>query len=1036
MKLFISKLIILFSVGLISGLRAQTLNLNLQQVPCNYDGVIVATASGFLPPITYNWIYDNQFISFTTNNLTDTIFNFAGGGSVYCFVGDTTSNWAWDTLSTFSPFTFSLTVNNPVCPAAIGSCSVSISGGQTPFTVDWKDYPNNTYVTSGPNVNLPLGNYYVYVTDGNGCTIIPDTAQVIQQSPLLLTVSTTTANCTNGTASITSVTGGLAPYTYLWSNGLVTSTISNLSSGSYNATVTDAQGCKKAAWAYVPQGTTINANVITTPATCLQNDGSAITFGSGGTPPYSYIYSNGQTSQNATGLTSGSYYVQVSDALSCNGSTGFFVSSSTPITVTYTAAQSSCTAPTGSATLTVSGGQMPYTVNWASSPPQTGTVLSNVPSGSYYFNVTDANGCIRSGTAYVPPVSNLSAWIGATPATCPNNNGSAFINSFSSFPPITYLWNTSATTSLINNLAPGGYTCVITDGVGCQLTKSVIVQSVSPINIGFNLMQATCIFTSDGAISTAVGGGMPPYTFSWSSGQNTQNISGLAGNKYYWLTVTDANGCSKTAWTYLGYNALNDSCYCTVTGTVYHDMNGNCIKDAGETPVNHILINNNNTITTYSITNYMFSDTGGQYSFILPTGNYNLQEVIQYMYPPSLCQSNNNPLSITASSGCTYTVDFANAINPLHDIHIFNSHITLPVPGNNYVQLIAIENDGTIAEDSIQFGYAHDGQMPFVSSSGITLTQPNAGLAPNWYNNTSTVAVLNPGQWASTFITYAVPTNIPLGTVVNFWDSTVYAAPMSNWLTDYSPWNNVKAFDTIVVGSFDPNMKEVSPHGLGSMGYITSNDTVLDYVIHFQNTGTWPATKIVVVDTLDADLNWESLKPGYSNHNYTATMDMNGVVSFTFNNINLPPASAFPIGSIGVVAYSIHTKKNLAQGTQFTNSAAIYFDYNPPIITNTTINTINDAIGVAEIKSKDGQMILFPNPAGESCTIKWNSFLDGRGSLEVYDMQGSHVMSQNVEMVKGENTMNISLDQLRTGLYVVRVGAGPYAHSCKLSVIK
>ena len=89
---------------------------------------------------------------------------------------------------------------------------------------------------------------------------------------------------------------------------------------------------------------------------------------------------------------------------------------------------------------------------------------------------------------------------------------------------------------------------------------------------------------------------------------------------------------------------------------------------------------------------------------------------------------------------------------------------------------------------------------------------------------------------------------------------------MSNCLSDYSPWNNFNHIKTVVVGSFDPNFKEVIPQGTGPLGYITSNDKVFDYVIHFQNTGTAPAQKVVVKDKLDTDFNLESLRPGYSTH--------------------------------------------------------------------------------------------------------------------------------------------------------------------------
>jgi len=1020
--------------------KAQTDTVIILHQPCNHDGIVVSQVTGLTPPITYQWYYGTTSYSVTSNNLTDTITNFPGG-YISCSATSVAGPGAYSYNFSTNPFTFNANVTNPVCPATMGSGTVSISGGTAPYTVQWYNTVTSVLVSTGITTNsLSVGQYGVEITDANNCVYgfhegDLDSIGVYQLSPLTVSVSTTTANCTNGMANVTSVTGGVPPYTYLWNSGQTSQQITNLISGYYNVTVTDAQGCPGGGGGYVPQGITINDSTVVTPATCIQSNGSAISFGSGGIPPYSYIYSSGQTTQMVTGLVGSSYYqVQVTDANGCIGSGAFFVGTSTPITVSYAVTASSCTASTGSATLTISGGLAPYVTTWDMYPAQTGTVISNLISGVYQFNVTDANSCVQTGSVYIPPVSNLSAYPYSSNSACPNNNGSASISAYSSYPPITYLWNTGATTPSINNLSPGTYSCTISDSLGCQHFKTVTV--LGTINIGLNTTPATCIFKNDGSINLTPSGGTAPYSYYWSNGQTTQNISNLATN-IYTVTVTDVNNCFATDTTYVGYNTTNNSCYCTIMGNVYYDANNNCIKDAGETNVDNMLIKNNNTITAFDINNYMYTDMNGNYSFILPTGSYNIQEVIQYMYPPSACQSNSNPLTLTASAGCTYTVNFANLINPIHDVHIYNTSWNAAQPGNNYVQQVIVENDGTVPENNIQLGYADDGQLSYTSSSGISLTQPNSALAPNWYDNTNTVPTLNPGQWASTLITYAVPTNIPLGIVVNFWDSTAYAAPMSNWLNDYTPWNNIKAFNTIVTESFDPNFKEVSPQGVGPLGYVNSTDTVFDYVIHFQNTGTAAANKIVVKDSIDSDFVIESLKPGYSNHNYIAAIDNNNVLTFTFNNINLPTMSSYPYGSIGIIAYSIHAKKNLAQGTQFKNYASIFFDYNAPVITNTTINTINNSAGINEIKSTDNSMSLFPNPTAEGYSLKI-SLADGTssGQVKVYSLEGSLVAEDNIALVKGENVFNYSAASLAAGIYVIRVTEGGRQHITKLSVVK
>lgn len=1020
--------------------KAQTFPITQIQQACNHNGILVVSVP-FTPtfPIVYTWYYGSHSKSDTTNAVTDTLKTY-DGSNAYCIISCNGANYQSNSFSS-PPFTYTLAVTNPMCPATLGSGTVTVNGGQAPYTVQWYSLNTLAVVATGQIVNsLPQGMCDMEITDANGCTFggkeQSDSVFIMQQSPVQVSVTTTTASCTNGTASVTTVTGGLTPYSYLWNTGQTTSSISNLVMGYYTAIVTDAQGCSGRDVEYVPQSITINVNVVPTAATCIQNNGSAIAFGSGGQTPYTYIYSSGQTTQTATGLLGNNYYsVQVTDANSCIGSVGFSVNATTPISVTYSASPSSCTSPTGSATLSISGGQTPYVIDWFTTPAQSGATVSNLISGTYSFKVTDANGCVQSGSAYIPPVSDLSAYPYATSAVCPSNNGAAAVSAYSSYMPITYLWSNNATTSSINNLSAGSYNCIITDALGCQKFKTVYVYQTSPIQLNFNTSDATCIFRNDGKINLTPTGGLTPYTYAWvNNGLTIQNLTNLATN-FYTVTVVDANGCSTTDTTYVGYNAANDSCYCTVTGEVFYDVNGNCIIDNGEAGVENILIKNNNTITAGNINNYAFTDNAGFYNFILPTGSYNMQEVIQYLYPLSSCQSNTNNLTLTAAHGCTYTVNFANTINPLHDVHLYNINMNMPEPGQNYIQQIVVENDGTVAENNVQFGYAHDGQLSFVSSSGINLTQPNVTAAPNWYDNTNTV--LNPGASTVTQITYAVPTNIPMGTVVNFWDTTAYAAPMNNWLNDYTPWNNINAYDAIVVASYDPNFIDVSPKGVGPLGLVSATDTVFDYVIHFQNTGTAAANKIVVKDSIDADFNIESLKPGYSNHNYIASIDNHNVLTFTFNNINLPDMNNYPIGSIGVVAYSIHAKKNLVAGTQFKSTAAIYFDYNAPVITNTTINTINSSAGINEIKSTDNSMSLFPNPTADNYSLKITTEEENvKALVSVYSLDGSLVSENNINLSKGANMFDYSVANFTAGLYIVRVTEGGRQHITKLSVVK
>jgi uncharacterized repeat protein (TIGR01451 family) len=980
---------------------------------CNNDGILaVNITSGMTTPITYTY-YSNSgsVVHSNVNSLNDTLF--AIPSPIYYLFATDANGVSYSTQAFSMPLPFYPdfpTITNAVCPSLTGSIPITINQGTIPASVKWFNRITNVYVGTGNPMNLPVGSYAAVITDVNGCVVrFADSLEISNVSNITFSVTTTTANCTNGTATVVTPTGGTAPYTYHWSNGANTPMINNLSQGGFTVRATDAQGCYTDNNVEILQAVTINVNTTPTPATCAQNDGSVISFGSGGVSPYTYHYDNGMSGQTATGITGGTnLLVTVTDANGCLGYGYASVTSSTPITVTYTSVNSSCTAPTGSATLTITGGTVPYVTIWNTFPVQSGITLSNMTAGTYGFTVTDAVGCIRTGTAIISPQSVMSGSAYSSSPVCPATTGAAFANVSGTNPPFSYLWNTGATTSTISNATLGNYTCVITDNVGCKITKSTYIQTTSPISLGLNATAASCLFTSDGSILANAVGGTAPYTYSWTNGQTSATATGLATGQY-WVYVTDANGCAQHDYTNVGYNAANNSCYCTITGKVYVDLNNNCIFDSGEQGVEHIMIHCQSF-------GYTFTDANGNYSFAVPTGTYTLSESVQSIYPLASCQNNAVPMSVTASSGCTSTVNFANVINPLHDIHIIKTDINPAIPGNSYTQGLIVQNDGTVSESNIQIGSRHDGQLQYVSSTLSAYTQLNPIGNPDWYSVTSGFPVLAPGASTMIYTDYNVPTNIPLATEVNFWDSAVSVLPMTTWLTDYTPWNNVENHKTDIIGSFDPNFKEVSPKGTGTQGYIATSDSVLDYVVHFQNTGTYYAQKVVVMDTLDSDLDLKSLRLGYSDHSYQASLSESGILKFTFQNINLDWQSNSELGSRCLVSYSIKQKPHLSPGTQIRNSAAIYFDYNAPVITNKTLNTIQFPAGVEELKSTVS-LAIYPNPATSELNINISN-ANGASVINVYDLQGRLLQ---VQKVTNDDVQKVNINELSNGLYFITV---------------
>jgi uncharacterized repeat protein (TIGR01451 family) len=361
-----------------------------------------------------------------------------------------------------------------------------------------------------------------------------------------------------------------------------------------------------------------------------------------------------------------------------------------------------------------------------------------------------------------------------------------------------------------------------------------------------------------------------------------------------------------------------------------------------------------------------------------------------------------------------------------------------PVPGRTMIQRVVVVNEGTFTEDSTFTAYKTDGQLltPWFTPSGIFSGSSN-------FYTTSSFPSLAPGAQQVFNLAYNTPGNIPLGTSINTRDTVAYNSATSAWLADNTPANNVCNHYTTVVGSFDPNFKEVTPRGTGANGVIAATDSVLEYSVHFQNTGTWFAQDVVVIDTLDGDLNWTTLHPVYESAPCQVSLYQAGAVKvakFTFSNINLPPQSLDDLRSNGMFTYTVRTMPGLPVGTQFKNNASIYFDFNAPIVTNTTINTIGSLtppIGVTNVTPGNGPaFVVYPNPANNVFYSVLNNEKAGTAVMAVTDLSGKTLINNSIALEPGMQTITTNIDQLAAGVYFVSINANGTIQTQKLVVIR
>ena len=1054
------KLILLTVLAVIATCASAQITFTLVSNPCDTNKVLAINfTTAAPPPYVVEWqgygTYSGSFYLYdTVTSLTDTLFHYDGAAmTVYVLSGGSYVGAAsFPAVTPAFTFTFAPT---PAFCGATATASVTVTGGTPPYNYYW--YNIYSFPTTAASTNpalLPSGTFGITIfgitiIDASGCiastkmstafsssttTVGYDT--LIPTTTFAVTTVTTDANCTNGAATVTSLPGSaMPPLSYLWSTGATSPSIAGLVAGTYPVTVTDALGCVAHGSAHINQLTTITVHTTPTPATCLAGDGAIIGFGSGGTPPYTYLWSNGATTQSQSGLTAGPLNLTVTDANGCTGTGNGTVTASTPITVTYTATPSLCTSPTGTATITIAGGTPPYSNIFYTSPVQTGTVASNLAPGTYSFHVVDAMGCIQNGAVVVPPIDNFTLNFTPTPALCTLSNGSINLSISGGVSPYTYLWSTGATTANISGQPAGNYNVTVTDANGCAKTKTTNLPFTSPVTVGVSSTPASCLFISDGA-ATAVGiGGTAPYTYKRSNGGTTSTISSLITSYLdpgqYWVTVTDASGCvSYGNYDYVGYNALDSTCFCIIKGTVFYDMNGNCIQDAGEPGIPNIQV----FCTGYG---YTYTNALGEYYFIVPGGTYTIKQTVLSYYPLSACQSNNIVVSTSPGIGCTHIVNFADSINPIHDVSLCTWDYNHPVPGTTYMQTCIISNHGTITEPNILGEYYTDGQVFGASflPSGIFL----AAGANSYSTYGGSSLSLAPGATIQFYMNYSVPTFIPVGTPLVFRDSVAYTSPITNWLTDYSPWNNVNYFTTPVLASYDPNFIEVNPKGAGLNGVITNVDSNLQYMVHFQNTGTYQAQNIVVIDTLDPNLDWTTLQPVYESAPCSITLRTNGVVTFTFSDINLSPAATSPVTSNGMFTYTIRTRSGLPMGTKFKAHASIYFDYNAPVMTDTTLNTLDSIVpaGVNDISSeKYNSFTIYPNPANQTFNSIINADDAGKATMIVADITGKVLITKPLTLQKGSQTITTDASQLSAGIYFVTFNHEGKPQTQKLVIMK
>jgi gliding motility-associated-like protein len=552
---------------------------------CNGDsnGTATVIASGGTAPYTYFW----QSLQ-TTPTITGIPI-----GTYIAEVTDAKGCKTQDTIVVTQPNPLTVNADSMWVSCwglADGGVQSTVQGGVGPYSYNWSPVNLTT-----PNVNnLPAGVYTVTVTDFFNCQA-QATTQILQPDSLYATFVTTNILC-NGfsTGAIdASIFGGTAPYSYLCPTLLPSADLTNLAAGIYNYSVVDDNGCSKQYSLILTQPSAVSTTAQMTPVNCFAgSDGALNITTSGGVGPYTYLWSNGQTTEDVDSLSAGSYSVQVTNANNCVNTFNFAVTQpQQPLTLSLTQLNVACFGnSTGSINLSVSGGTPIYSYQWNTG--QATQDIVSIDTGFYQIIVTDANDCVDSiSTVITQPAAPISTTETHVNILCFGaSTGSIDITPSGGTPSVlsgyTYDWSNNQTTQDIQTLSAGTYEVVVTDSLQCTDTLDItLTQPLAPIDVTFDIENVKCFADSTGSLFANITGGTAPYEFGWSTLDSTLFIDSLPiGN--YAISVIDSNNCTyaETAVVNQPQNPLTAT-YAEVQPQCFGYSNGQLIlTSSGGTP--------------------------------------------------------------------------------------------------------------------------------------------------------------------------------------------------------------------------------------------------------------------------------------------------------------------------------------------------------------------------------------------------------------------------------------------------------------------
>jgi PKD repeat protein len=776
--------------------------LNLQPLvfQCGYtiscagsaDGSITAEVIGGCPP--YQFLWGNGETTQGITNLYAGTYQLtvtdANGGTASATITLAEPSVISTTSIQLSTYTGGLNIS---CNGAFdGSINAAFAGGADceAYTYSWVG-PNGFSSADAAISGLEAGSYSLILTDANGCT---HNETVVLTEPTSISITATSiidVSCfgfSDGEATV-NVSGGAAPYAYLWSNGATSAHATGFAAGAQTVVVTDINGCSDSLAIQIQQPVAIDASVQVVSdyngfaVSCYNSsDGSASVNVSGGNSPYSFLWSTNETTQTISNLAAGNYSVEITDNRGCTTTSAIQLIAPEAMSSVFQIQNPLCNGTAnGFAELVVSGGVETYSYLWSTS--ETTQVISNLASGTYSITITDANGCtITADTVLTEPGLLDASVTSVTDVSCFGlADGAIDVSVTGGTSPYFYTWSNGSSDEDLQNLIAGTYELSVRDANACIDTLMVTIYQPDEISVTVANPATVCPGTEVIVTATASGGN-GSYSYDWSNGGSGESISVFpqqAGSLD--VTVTDSEGCSAS------FSNIPVTVYPTPVASFEISENSSCSY-----PAIVSTINNSTGATTYNWN----AGNGNNYNTVAPVLTFNTFGV----YTITLIATNSvgctdtttqiftgyeNPVaafSLSSTEGCpALTIDFTDnssgvleylwnfgdsvtsvQSNPVHTYYVAGEYdITLVVTGaGGCMDSITLSDAVTVFPQPVA-GFTWDYEDPYDPDGKIFFTNASSGAIDyDWTfgdGNSSTETnpvnnYQNPGNYSVTLI--------------------------------------------------------------------------------------------------------------------------------------------------------------------------------------------------------------------------------------------------------------------------------------------